>query len=257
MPVVGLGTWRLKGDEGRAAIAYALSIGYVHLDTADVYDNHREVAAAIRQSGVAREDIFITTKIWNTSHSREKVLQDAERFLKELDTEYIDLLLIHWPISEVPVEETLRAMAELKTTGKVRAIGVANFTERHIEDALTSGIDIVNNQVEVRPTFTQKALREFCMSKRIAVTAHSLLRGGDLELPHVVELARRYVKTPAQVIINWVVSRGMIAIPKSAQLGHIKENLESLDFAMSEEDLKTIEATPQGVRAIRPAWNEF
>jgi len=257
IPVIGLGTWRLTGAAGADAVAYALSAGYSHIDTADIYGNHRDIAAGIRKAGVKREQIFITTKIWNKNHSREDVLRSGGRFLEELETEYVDLLLIHWPIREVPVEETLRAMDELKRQGSVRAIGVANFTARHLRDALASGVEITNNQVEVRPDFAQSDLRAFCSSHNLSVTAHSSLRAGSTELPVIAELAGTYGKTPAQIIINWTVARGMVAIPKSARPEKIKENIESLDFEMSEDDLQKMDRIPQNKRGVVPSWGEF
>lgn len=255
--MLGLGTWRLTGAAGADAVAYALSAGYSHIDTADIYGNHRDIAAGIRMAGVKREQIFITTKVWNKDHSREGVLRSGGRFLEELETEYIDLLLVHWPIHEVPVEETLCAMDELKRQGSVRAVGVANFTVYHLRNALASGVEITNNQVEVRPDFAQPDLRAFCSSHNIPVTAHSSLRAGSAELSAVAELAGKYGKTPAQIIINWTVARGMIAIPKSARPEKIKENIESLDFEIDENDLQKMDHIPQNERGVVPSWGEF
>lgn len=258
IPTLGLGTWQLTGAECAPAVEYALSIGYRHIDTADIYGNHLEVAEGIRNSGVAREDIFITTKVWNNRHDAAGVKESGERFLRELGIEYIDLLLIHWPIhNSAPVDETLRAMDELKQQGITRAVGVSNFTIHHIDDALKAGIEIVNNQVEIRPQFNQKALRDHCAANNISITAYSSLRGGDPELSLMAELGEKYDRTPSQIVLNWVIARGMIAIPKSAHPDRIKQNFESWDFDMDEADLARIDALPQTSRVNVPPFQEF
>ncbi len=258
IPVLGFGTWQLTGEECVRGVEAALRMGYCHIDTADAYGNHTEVAEGIKGSGVARKDIFITTKVWNTMHKRDDVIESGERFLKELNTDYIDLLLIHWPVRKVPVAETLKAMDELKRRGIIRAIGVSNFTQHHLEDALAAGVEITNNQVEAHPTFNQNDLRTFCGSKDISVTAYSPLgHGGDLEVPLMLELAKKYSKTPAQIALNWVMSRGMVVIPKSSNPLRIKENFDSMSFELEEDDLERIDVMPQGERIADPPFGEF
>jgi diketogulonate reductase-like aldo/keto reductase len=258
IPVLGLGTWNLLGDECERAVEHALTHGYCHLDTADAYGNHAEVAGGIKASGVKREDIFITTKVWRTDLTHDSLIESAHRLLEELATEYIDLLLIHWPNRDIPIEATLRAMEELRRAGKIRAIGVSNFTEHHLEDALKTGIAVVNNQVEVHPTFNQKELRIFCAARSISVTAYSPLgHGADVNNSLMRELAQKYDKTPAQIALNWVVARGMIAIPKTSRPERIIENLEAIDFEMEERDLERIDNLSQGPRLGNPAFSDF
>lgn len=257
MPVIGLGTWQLLGDDCVQGVAHALSIGYTHIDTADAYGNHMQVAQGIKNSGVARENFFLTTKVWNSKHKNDDVLASGERFLTELGVEYIDLLLIHWPMRDVPVGETLKAMEMLKQKGIVRAIGVSNFNEHHIDDALASGVEIVNNQVEIRPQWNQKALREYAASKNISITAYSSLRGGDPDVELIRQLGEKYGKTPSQIILNWVTARGMITIPKSAHKERIEENFKSQEFEIEEADLAAIDALPQTGRSNIPSFNEF
>jgi len=258
IPVLGFGTWQLTGNDCVEGVATALSVGYKHIDTADGYGNHKEVRAGIEKAGVKREGFFLTTKLrYPDSYTKEAVRACGERFLTELGTNYIDLLLIHWPNRKVPFAETLNEMNELKKEGKIRAIGVSNFTPHHLDDALAAGVEIVNNQVEVRPTFNQKALREYCATKNISITAYSSLKGGNTELPEVIELSEKYSKTPAQVVLNWVTARGMIAIPKSSHPERIKENLESIDFEMEEADLQKLDNVPQGERTGNPAFSDF
>lgn len=258
IPVIGLGTWQLTGSACIEAVAYALQNGYTHIDTADGYGNHKEVRAGIEKSGVSREKFFITTKlVYPSGYTKAAVRADGERFLQELGTDYIDLLLIHWPNREVPFEETLQEMNALKSEGKIKAIGVSNFTPHHLDDALKAGVEITNNQIEVRPRFNQKVLRDYCAAKNISVTAYSSLKGGETELPLVLELAQKYGKTPAQIVLNWIIGRGMIAIPKSSHPERIKENLEAANFTMEEADLAQIDALPQTGRINNPSFSDF
>ncbi|MCB9818663.1 aldo/keto reductase [Candidatus Nomurabacteria bacterium] len=256
-PALGFGTWQLQGEEAERAVKEAIEVGYRHIDTADRYGNHLEVGKAINESGIERSDLFLTTKLWDEDLSGVRVALAVDRFLQELNTEYIDLLLIHWPNQSIPIEETLIAMKACQDTGKVRSVGVSNFTEHHLEDALATGIEFVTNQVEVRPHFNQVALREYCTKNNIVVTGYSSLRAGDMAEPVIVELAEKYRKSPAQIILNWVVSRGMIALPQSTKVERMKENLESLDFSLSKEDLSLIDSVPQEERYNNPSFAEF
>lgn len=259
IPVLGFGTWQLTGDTCVAAVTEALHVGYRHIDTADAYGNHVEVLAGIRKSGISRSDLFITTKLrQGDGYKKETVRKSGERFLKELDTDYIDLLLIHWPDRSTPFQETLHAMEELRKEGKIRAIGVSNFTQHHIEDALKTGIEVTNNQVEIHPAFNQKKLRAFCASKGIVVTAYSPLgHGFEMKTPLLQELAQKYRATPAQISINWVLSRDMVTIPKSAHPARIKENFDAQFLTIEEADLARIDAIPKGLRVCEPEFADF
>lgn len=257
IPMIGFGTWKLKGEEGRVAVESALKVGYRHIDTADRYGNHAEVGEVIKASNVARSDIFLTTKVWRERLKRDEILADVDRFLLELGTEYIDLLLIHWPNREVPVEETLLAMEECRQAGKIKAIGVSNFTEKHLKEAQEVGVAIVNNQIELHPSFSQPALRAFCGQAGIWVTAYSPLRSGDMDELSVRDLATKYERSPAQVILNWLISRDLIVIPQTTNPERMKENLAAADFSMTEEDLAILDILPQGSRYNDPDFGEF
>jgi len=259
IPVLGLGTWMLTGEICVESVLTALKLGYRHIDTADAYGNHREVAEGIKRSGIPRKELFITTKLHlSKGYERDTVLASGERFLEELGLEYIDLLLIHWPDRSTPFSETLGAMNELKKKGLVCALGVSNFTPHHLEDAFATGAEITNNQVELHPSFNQKVLREFCASKNIAITAYSPLgRKRDLELPLLAELAKKYEVSPAQIALNWILSRDMIAIPKSSHPARLKENFEADSFTMDEADLKRIDEIPQNERIVWPTFADF
>ena len=258
IPQLGLGTWQLSDAEAEASVADALALGYRHIDTADIYGNHLGVGRGIKKSGLSRSDIFLTTKVWDSDHAKDAVRTSTLRFLQELGTDYIDLLLIHWPTGDVPVIETLRAMDELQEEGIVRAIGVSNFTAHHIEDALASGVTIVNNQVEIHPLFKQEALRAACASRGISVTAYSPLgHGADLRDPTILELSAKYGVSPAQIALNWVMAQDMIAIPKSAHPDRIRDNFAASTWTMEETDLTKIDALPEGPRTCDPPFSEF
>lgn len=261
IPVLGLGTWQLVGETGEKAVAKALEVGYRLVDTADGYGNHREVARAIELSLVKREDLFITTKIPRTLLSRKNVFLSIDRYLQELNTNYIDLLLIHWPNKDIPMAETLGTMEELKEQGKVRAIGVSNFTIHHLKDAKATEVEVTNNQIELHPTFNQKELREYCQANNIVVTAYSPLgRGQDIGLPLFRELAKKYNASPAQVILNWILQVGCVAIPKSEYEDQIEDNFKTLNWALEQEDIELINQLPQGerlVNSLNPSHSEF
>jgi len=258
MPVIGLGTSQLKGEDGARAISEAIEVGYRAIDTAEDYGNHDAVAAAMNESAVPREEFFLTTKIPRVGLSRESVLERTKRYLHELQTEYVDLLLIHWPNRAIPIAETLGAMEELRAAGAIRAIGVSNFTERHLEEALSTGVSVSVNQVEVHPSFNQKKLVSYCGEKNIVVTAYAPLgRGKDLQEPLIAELAKKYGVSVPQVILNWIVSRGLTTIPKSSSRAHMEDNLKALTWAMDPSDIAAIDALPQGERIFNPPTAEF
>jgi diketogulonate reductase-like aldo/keto reductase len=258
IPALGFGTWQIKGDDCVTAVDNALTAGYRHIDTADGYHNHKEVAQGIKQNGIAREDFFLTTKIFPGDLTAEVVRQKIDTYLEELDTDYIDLLLIHFPDHSVPLTETLGAMNEAKVAGKVRSLGVSNFTEHHLADAMETGVEIVLNQVELHPGFPQHDLRAFCKKHDIAVTAYSPLGHGEaLEIDLIKELAKKYEKKPGQIILNWLLAIEVITIPKSTHPERIKENFEAQDFTMDQADIEAIDALTDGKRLIDPDFAHF
>lgn len=258
IPSLGFGTWNLGGEVCYKAVSSALEIGYRHIDTADRYENHREVGKAINNFGIKRNDFFLTTKTFYDELTHDKVLANGQRFLEELKIDYIDLLLIHWPNKAVPIEETLGAMQELKDKGITKHIGVSNFTIHHLEDALKTGVDLYNNQVELHPSFNQKELVDFCDSNNIKVTAYSPLgMGEELHNESVLELSKKYSVSPAQVILNWIMGRGIAAIPKSTNPENIRANFNSLNWKMEDEDIALMNQIPQKPRLLSPDWNEF
>ena len=258
MPILGLGTSRLRGGACVSAVALALEVGYRHIDTAELYGNHEAIGEGLRRAGIARKDLFITTKVPPSALAREAVVASASRYLEELGVNYIDLLLIHWPNRSIPVAETLRAMEELRKKGVVRAIGVSNFTPHHLKDALATGIKVVNNQVELHPTFNQKELKKFCDGNNIVLTAYAPLgRGADLEVSLLRELAEKYGVSVPQVTLNWIMSRGIAAIPKSSGRAHLKDNFHAAVWKVEKGDIARIDALPQGARIFAPSSHEF
>lgn len=258
IPVLGFGTWQMRGDECEQAVLKALEVGYRHIDTADVYENHKDVAKALKASGLPRRELFITTKIPRDLLHKKDVLENFERYLEELDISYVDLFLIHWPNRQIPISETLEAMDQLKQEGKIKAIGVSNFTAHHLQDALATGYEVTLNQVELHPTFNQLKLQEFCKSKNITMTAYSPLgRGEDLSNPTILELAKKYRVTPAQVILNWIVSSGIVAIPKSSNPERIEDNFKAISWEMRKEDIGLVNSAPQQPRILDRSGSEF
>ncbi len=259
MPALGQGTWTMTGDEATWAIEAAIRIGFRHIDTADRYGNHREVGQAIRDSGVKREEIFLTSKIWHEDLAPADLRRAAERFLAELGTDYLDLLLIHWPNRDIPVGDSLRELGRLKEEGLARDFGVSNFTVSHLKKALATGAEIAVNQVEFHPSLNQKELKDYCDKQGIIVTAYSpLAQGRDFGLPVIAELAGKYGRTPAQIILNWLTGKGMAVVHGSRNEAHIKENLASQDFTLTPEDRARIEsASSESVRVVDPPFAEF
>ncbi len=258
IPLLGFGTWQLTGEEARKPLETALEIGYRHIDTADYYHNHQIIGSVLEESGLPREAVFVTTKVWRSDLRSEDLIRACERSLDELKLTYLDLYLIHWPNKEVPIMETLEAMQELKDNGLIRAIGVSNFDLQHIDEAVKTGIEITNNQVELHPTFNQKGLREHCDRFHVTITAYSpIAQGMDLKLKVVTQLAKQYDVKPSQVILAWLRQSGIIAIPKATSKAHIKENFESLLVQLKPEDMSKMDEIEQRPRMVLPDFAEF
>ena len=260
IPALGFGTWQLKGDTALNSVNKALDVGYKHIDTADVYGNHKEVGQAIQDHTVAREDIFLTSKVWWKNLKKSEVKSNTKRFLDELQTDYLDLLLIHWPDSSTPAKEPLEAMNELRDEGLIRAVGVSNFTVNHLKDALDTGQEFSNNQVEFHPSLNQKKLKQFCDENGIVLTAYSpIAQGQDLSLDIIQELANKYDKPESQVILNWIIGKDMIAIPRSSNPDHIEENFNCTNWKLEQKDIKRIdnEVEETNNRIVDPSFGEF
>jgi diketogulonate reductase-like aldo/keto reductase len=251
IPILGLGTWPLKGKEAYQAVLWALDIGYRLIDTASFYGNEKEIGDALHETEVAREDIFITTKVWNSEQGYNSTLEAFERSLKQLNLKYIDLYLIHWPISGLR-NETWKALEEIYDSEQVRAIGVSNYTVKHLKELLElSTLIPAVNQVEFSPFLYQKDLIEFCQSKEIAVEAYSpLTRGRRFNNSILQEIIRKYNKTPAQVLIRWGLQHNIIEIPKSGNKDHLIENSQVFDFNLDEYDMNKLDTLNEDYRII-------
>ena len=243
MPTVGFGTWRISNEEAPRSIEEALAAGYRSIDTAKVYDNEEGVGIGLKESPIEREEIFLTTKVWNSDQGYDSTLRALETSLKKLQTSYVDLYLIHWPAPKLDKYiPTWKALSRLRQEGLARSIGVCNFNIDHLDRIISeTGIVPAVNQVEIHPHFQQKKLREFHLKHNIATEAWSPLARGKLFSDEVIiSLAKKYQKTPAQIVLRWHFDSGIIAIPKSAQVARILENIDIFDFHLSAEDLALI-----------------
>lgn len=235
IPQMGFGTWGL-GNKGTQAILHALNTGYRHLDSADMYNSHGNIAEAIPQSGLKREELFIVTKLHISSLSAQRVGPAVDRFLQELETDYIDLLLIHWP-GNTPISETLGAMDEARKAGKVRTLGVSNFEIDLMRECFDTGVSVVNNQIEYNLRNQPDDLVEFCLEHKVSVTSYtSLERGNSPQEKVVAELAQKYSASREEVLLNWIMNKGMIVIPRSSNPKHIESNFHSLAWELDDAD---------------------
>ncbi|KUK83445.1 aldo/keto reductase [Petrotoga sibirica] len=249
IPWLGYGTYKAHGDELIEGVKHALSIGYRLIDTAEMYENEEEIGKAIRQSKIPRNKIFITSKVWNTNQGFESTLNSFENSLKRLGTDYLDLYLIHWPVSGKYLE-TWEALEKLYKEGRVRAIGVSNFLIHHLQDIINNcEITPMVNQVEFHPYLLQRDLLDFCQKNKIRLEAWSpLMRGRVLDIPQLIDIAKKYKKTPAQIVLRWDLQHGVVTIPKSVHKERIKENADIFDFELTEEEMNIIDNLDQNKR---------
>lgn len=253
IPQIGAGTWTLKGDTAINNVRLALQAGFRHIDTAQMYENEEEVGTGIARSGIAREEIFLATKV-NTvvmRNGKDAVRKSIEESIKKLKTDYLDLLLIHWPVKDC-VNDTWSIMEEMVKEGKIRSLGVSNFNRHHLEDLFkNSTIRPVINQIEVHPLMSQVENIEYNHSLGIQVEAWGPFGQGNIDitgLPTLKELAKKYGKTTSQIVLRWIVQRGLITIPR-CKPNHFAENLEILKFSLEQEDMEAINSLNQNLRS--------
>lgn len=250
MPYFGLGVYLSKdGTEVINAVKDALDHGYRHIDTAAIYDNEEGVGIGIKESKVPRRDIFLVSKVWNTDQGYDSTLKAFEASLKRLDTDYLDLYLIHWPKGELS-KETWKALEQLYKEKRVRAIGVSNFLQHHLEDLLTAAeIVPMVNQMEFHPYLVQQDLVDFCRAKGIQYQAWSpMMQGNIFDLEIMKALASKYNKTVAQIVLRWDLQKGVVTIPKSSKKERIISNASIFDFELSLEDMHRLDALDRGKR---------
>ncbi|MGL6201271.1 MAG: aldo/keto reductase [Lachnospiraceae bacterium] len=251
MPMLGLGVWQSEfGKATEDAVKWALEAGYRHIDTAMIYQNEESVGKGIKESKVAREEIFLTTKLWNDDVRAGNTLQAFERSLQRLAVDYVDMYLIHWPVDGFT--EAWRVMEDLYQQGKIKAIGVSNFHQTHLEK-LNSEAKVVPaiNQIESHPMFHNQKLIDYCQGKGIAVSAWSPLGGSQgnlLKDERLLKMADKYNKTTAQIILRWDIQREIVVIPKSVHKERIISNMKIFDFELSQEDMDTINSLNQDKR---------
>lgn len=252
MPRVGFGTYKVAPEDARAAVETALEVGYRHIDTAAMYGNEAEVGAAIRSSGIIRDDLFVTTKLDNPYHEPAAAKAAFDRSMDALGVEVLDLYLIHWPLPRTTdYVATWAALVELQATGRVREIGVSNFTAEHLRAVIgATGVTPAVNQVEVNPYFTQDPLRAVHAELGIVTQAWSpLARGRLLDDPALAEVAERVGRSPAQVVLRWHLQRGEVVIPKSTHRGRMVENFQLGDFTLDDDAMAAITALNRDERS--------
>lgn len=245
IPVLGLGTWQSTGQDCIDVVSQALKMGYEHIDTAQAYDNEVEVGQGIKQSGVARDKFFLTTKIFpdDLKFQPEKLHAAAKRSLENLDTDYVDLLLLHWPDDRVPLSETIPALCELQKQGLTRHIGVSNFNIANLIEAKKyADVPIVVNQVEFHPFIKQNTLQTFLNNHHILLEAYSPLARGDVfDNETIKEIADKHGVTPAQISLAWILSdKNRVAIPKTSNPDHLQGNLDAMNVQLTTEELEKI-----------------
>lgn len=250
IPALGFGTWQLENGTATPLVEKALEVGYRHIDTAQIYGNERDVGAGIKNSGVKRDEIFLTTKVWIDKFADGDLQRSAEESLEKLGVDHVDLLLLHWPKPEVPLAETLGALNEVRSKGWTRAIGLSNFPSAQLEEAVKlSEAPIATDQVEYHPYLSLKTLKAKADALGVSITAWSPLAQGKVaQDPVLIDIGRAHGKTPGQVTLRWIIQQGIIAIPRTSNPKRVEENFDILDFELSDTEMTEIHtlARPDG-----------
>lgn len=241
IPILGLGTWEMEGRDCSRAVEQALRLGYRLVDTAQIYENEREVGDGIRLSGVPRNEVFLITKVWTTHFAPNELIRSVKDSVSRLRSE-IDLLLLHWPNPQVPLAETLGALAKVKELGLTRHIGLSNFTVALMEQALALSLEpLVCDQIEYHPYLDQTKVIEACRAHDLAVIAYSPIAKGRVKSDETLaEIGRRYGKSPAQICLRWLVQQNVVAIPRTSKIERLSENLDVFDFTLSDDDMAAL-----------------
>jgi 2,5-diketo-D-gluconate reductase B len=264
IPVLGLGTYQLSGETATEMVRHALQVGYRHIDTAQAYGNEAEVGHAILSSGLPRAHVFVTTKVWPDRFSRQELPKSVDESLQRLNFDYIDLLLLHWPNPEIPLEETLEALMAVQQAGKTRYIGVSNFTTQLMQQAVDfcgRGV-LINNQVEYHPYLNQDRVIKTAKSLDMTVTAYRPVAKGRVFADDTINrIAQAHQKNAAQVTLRWLLQQGILVIPRSSSPEHIRENFQVYGFQLSDDEMEAISrlrgnqrlVSPEG---LAPAWDQ-
>lgn len=257
VPALGLGTWQIEGKTCKKAVENALNIGYTHIDTAQAYGNDEYVGQGIQDSEVDREDIWLTTKLWRNNLNKDDLKESVEKSLEKLQTDYVDLLLIHWPFKDINLEVVLTEMNELVDEGKVNNIGVSNFNTDQMEEAIDlSDKPIFTNQVECHPFLNQDAVLEKCREHDMMLTAYSPLARGDVIGNETLKaIGEKYGKSEAQVALRWLIQQEDVsAIPKASTPEHQEANLQIFDFELDSNEMEEISKLHRGDRKVNPGF---
>lgn len=242
VPALGLGSWQLT-DNCVEIVEHALDIGYRHIDTAQIYKNEEQVGQGINNSSVDRDDIFLVTKVWHTELADGDLQRSVDESLRKLDTDYVDLLLVHWPRNDIPMEETFKALGQTVQAGKTKYIGVSNFTPHHMDKAMeVSDTPIITNQVEYHPFLDQSEILSICRDNDLFLTSYSpIARGNIMDDSLIGSLAEKYDKTPAQVTLRWHIQQDAVcAIPKTSHKDRVSENFDIFDFELTSDEMDQI-----------------
>jgi len=260
LPVVGFGTYKLKGEVCEDSVQSALTSGYRHIDTAMIYKNEAEVGKVVNNFGLLREEVFITSKLWNLDQGYDTTLRAIDESLVRLGTSYVDLYLVHWPTASADEtitinkrQETWRAMEEIYKSGKARAIGVSNFTVNHLKEmeAYANVLPMVN-QVEFHPFLYQKELLEYCRLHDIVVEAYSpLTQGNKLTDERIMTIAKKHLREPSQILLRWSLQHGLVPLPRSSNKQHIIQNIQIFDFELDMEDMDKLDSLNENLHFLR------
>lgn len=259
IPRLGLGTWEMQGYTCTQAVSKALEIGYRHIDTAQVYNNESDVGQAIAESGLPRSEIFLTTKIWIDNVASGAAQKSIEYSLKKLKTDYVDLLLLHWPVKSIPLHKQIRALQAIQDWGMAGMIGVSNYPTALLQQIIDdTDAEITNNQIEYHPYLNQQAVLEFARKHHMFVTAYCpLARGRVRDDPFLCRIGTKYGKSAGQVALRWLIQQdNVVAIPKAANPVHIEDNFNIFDFDLTDDEMAQIAslAHPNG-RIVKPDWS--
>jgi 2,5-diketo-D-gluconate reductase B len=257
IPLLGLGTWDIRGDVCKRIVEQAIRLGYRHVDTAQAYENEREVGEGVRNSGVPRDQIHVTTKVWWTQLAPADLLRSTRESLARLKLDYVDLLLIHWPNPSVPLDHTIAALCKAKREGMTKYVGISNFPTALIDRAVQYSTEpLATNQVEMHPYLDQSKVLAACKANGISVTAYSpIVRGKAGDDPVLQKIGRAHKKSVAQVCLRFLVQQGVIVIPRTSKVERLSENSEIFGFELSPAEMTEIQslAKPDG-RMISPSW---
>ena len=254
VPALGLGTWQITGDAAREAVEHALSLGYRHVDTAQVYKNEAEVGAGLAASGVPRADVFLTTKVWTDRMGAGRLAPSVDESLRKLQTDYVDLLLLHWPNDDVDLDRLLEDLDAVREAGKARLVGVSNYPSALLRRSLEVVPELATDQVEYHPFLNQSALLGVVRERGMVLTAYSpLVQGEAVSDETLAEIGRAHGASAAQVALAWLLEQDrVVAIPKASSDGHREGNLGALDVALTDDDRARIAALPKGHRLADP-----